>query len=182
MIGILGTPIATAPSNPPRAGATPIVITPARRIWIPTAFGPKFPITAPCGFPSRDLIGLLIATGAGFTNPITAGRGSRTSPGVGRHITTAVGSFTAAVGPGGLDPSSLTLVITPFGRRPMSPSLGLAAVGELVLDSGLADSAAGAGCPAARAIGITRGMDDGAAVTMPSVLPGSVTARVFVRW
>ncbi len=39
-----------------------------------------------------------------------------------------------------------------------------------------------AGCPAARAIGITRGMDDGAAVTMPWVSPGSVAATVFVRW
>ena len=163
-----------------KSWSTRIGITLVRKISIPMACGPKFPITARCGFPSRDLIGLPIATAAGFTNHIMAGRGFPMSPGVGRRITMAVGSSTAAVGLGGLDPSVLTLGITRFGRRPTSPSLGSAV--ELGSDSGLAGSAVGAGCPAARAIGITRGMDDGVAVTMLSVLAGSVTARAFVRW
>ena len=152
-------------SNPPKSWQnTRIATTLVRKIWITTASGPKFPITAQCGFLSRDRIGLPIATAAGFGNRITAGRGFPTSPGVGLRITTAVGSFTTALGMVAGPRLRDTLATIRFGRRPMSPSLGSGRrLGRWRWIRIRRLWAVWLAAVAARAIGITRGTADGAA-------------------
>src|SRR4029077_6841733 len=111
------------------------------------------------GFLATDRTGPRIATAAGFMSPTMAGPGFPTSPGVGRRITTAAGSFMAVTGAGGL--VRFTPDITRCGRRRMSPSSDSAeevGASMWVLDSA-ADSAAWAGCRAGRATASSHGTD-----------------------
>src|ERR1700733_4958067 len=71
----------------PTVGNTPTATTPARKIWMRTASGPKFLITVRYGFRTKRRAGLLTARAAGFGNHTTAGHGFRQSRGAGRHIT-----------------------------------------------------------------------------------------------
>src|SRR5258708_37005414 len=65
--------------------------------------------------------GRRIRLDAGSGSPITVGHGFHMSPGVGRRITTAAGSFTADRGAGGRD--RFTSTIVRCGRRRMCSSL-----------------------------------------------------------
>src|ERR1700733_13770926 len=117
----------------PTVGNTPTATTPARKIWMRTASGPKFLITVRYGFRTKRRAGLLTARAAGFGNHTTAGHGFRQSRGAGRHITMAVGSCTAADGHGGLDRSTAAselVSIVQSGRRLTFPS----SESDLVLD------------------------------------------------
>src|ERR1700722_2071734 len=101
--GIHSTTIAIAAHRARRAGTTPIVITPEQPTLTTTVHGPKFLITAACGFRTKIRAGLLTAPAAGFTNRIGDGRGLVVSLGAGRRITPGARSFMAAAGHGGRD-------------------------------------------------------------------------------
>src|ERR1700732_4303496 len=135
--------------------ATPIAITPVRRISTTTAIGQTKAITAKSGYPTRDPTGLLTARVAGFMNLTMAGRGFPTSLGAGHHITTAAGSCMAAAGLGGQGRSQPIPPITRYGRQHTYRSSDSAVVLELA--SALADSAASVGSHLGQATGATLG-------------------------
>ena len=99
------------------------------------------PTTAPCGFRLRARAGFHIATAAGCMSPIMAGLGFLMSPGAGRLITMAAGSFMAGTGAGGRVRFMVGTVRC--GRRLTFPSsVSAAEAGESVSVSGSAAGSA----------------------------------------
>src|ERR1700677_4515032 len=128
-----------------------------RKIWMPPAAGRMCRITARFGFRTSRKVGLRIAMATGRGSLTMAGPGWVTSPGDGRRITMDAGYRMEARGAGGRDRCGGRDSTVLSGRRRMSRSLGLEAVGDLVSVLAGVDGAASAGCRSGLATGSIRG-------------------------